>query len=343
MTYELLGRKFFGFQIVSFGDAPMPLQSRFFRGDLALEACLVNDRSHVVPGTRGPHVRKIQKALALLDGALIAPSEVSAESYGPSTAKAVLDYKRVRRIINVSYQSTPDNIVGKMTIASLDLEMARGEGRPPLRGCLDETRASGGGGGFATSEGNVQAFGERTPSNVKPTVLRVAFQDALEENEIGIATPTRVLLLSARALKLLAPFKISLSTAFLGSFPFPLVIGERDGTDVEGVRKAAEKASPGSEGTLRVIFCKFKPTTSTGTSNGRITGIEGFQNFVLVNKEKVHPDFGTLLHEMIHCSHDSLMSDLVHDSDQNSIFSFGPNRTLVTNAHAAALRSAFFA
>jgi hypothetical protein len=278
-----------------------------------------------------------------LYGALIALDEVSSQSYGTSTATAVLNYKRVRRIINFSYQTTADNIVGKMTIASLDREMAKNEARPPLRGCLDETRPSGAGGGSSLREKNLQSVGDVAPPSIQPTILRVAFQDALGENEIGIATPTRILLLSAQAQRLLLPFKFTLRTQFLGFFPFPLAIGERDAGDVEGLRKAAEKASAGSEGTLRVIFCKFRPTTSTGTSNGRITGIEGFRNFALVNKEKAHPDFGTLLHEMIHCSSDNLMSDLAHDSDPNSIFSFGQKRTLVTNGHATSLRKAFFA
>ncbi len=30
----------------------MPLQSQLFRGDRALEACLVDDRAHLVTGTR---------------------------------------------------------------------------------------------------------------------------------------------------------------------------------------------------------------------------------------------------------------------------------------------------
>ena len=45
------------------------------------------------------------------------------QTYGPSTAAAVLSYKTKRQIINRSYQTTPDSIVGKMTIASLDAEM----------------------------------------------------------------------------------------------------------------------------------------------------------------------------------------------------------------------------
>src|ERR1700752_886085 len=320
----------------------MALQSRAFRGDKALEDCLVKDSAHLVVGTRGPHVRKVQEALMLLDGALIALDEASANLYGPSTAAAVLNYKRARQIINFSYQKTADNIVGKMTIDSLDKEMSKQEARPPLRGCLDENRPSNTRPASITSRTASQSFAVVTGPTVAPKVLRIAFQDALGENEIGIATPTRILLLSARALKLIKPFNFRLKTQFLGSFPFPKLIGERDSSDVEGVRRAAEKASPGLETDLRVIFCKFLPTTSTGTSNGGITGIEGFKNFVLINKEKVHPDFGTLLHEMIHCSDDNLMSDAAHDEDRTSIFSFGPNRSLVTNAHVTALKGAFF-
>jgi hypothetical protein len=320
----------------------MPLQSRLFKGDRALESCLIDDRAHVVAGAQGAHVRKLQQALALLDGALIALNEVSGQLYGATTVAAVLAYKRTRKIINFSYQTTADNIVGKMTIASLDREMAKSEGRAPLRGCLDETRPSASR-GAASSQATVQGFAAGGSTNAPATVLRIAFQDALGENEIGIATPTRILLLSAQAQRLLRPFNFTLRTEFLGSFPFPLAVKETDSGDVEGIRKAAQKASASSETTLRVIFCKFRPTTSTGTSNGRITGIEGFKNFVLINKEKVHPDFGTLLHEMIHCADDDLMSDFAHDSDLTSVFSFGPRRTVVKPIHVIALRKAFFA
>jgi peptidoglycan hydrolase-like protein with peptidoglycan-binding domain len=320
----------------------VPLQSKIFRGDRALDACLVDDKAHIVEGSRGPHVRKLQQALAVLDGALIGLDEVSSELYGPNTAAAVLSYKRARKIINFSYQTTADNIVGKMTIATLDREMLKGEARPPLRGCLDETRPSGTRGGAAIAAANASGFAEGAPGNAPATVLRIAFQDALGENEIGIATPTRMLLLSAKALKLFRPFNFQLQTEFLGSFPFPKAIAERDEIDVGGLRKAAQKANPGSDSSLRVIFCKFLPTTSTGTSNGAVTGIEGFKNFVLVNKEKVHPDLGTLAHEMIHCSDDFLMSDLLHEKDLNNIFSFGPNRTIVSSEHVTSLRKCFF-
>jgi hypothetical protein len=103
----------------------MRLQSELFRGEPKLEAAAVSDPAHIVPGATGPHVRKIQTALFLLDGAAIADGELRRTFYGPSTAGAVLAYKHKRNIINRSYQTQADNIVGKMTIASLDSEMQK--------------------------------------------------------------------------------------------------------------------------------------------------------------------------------------------------------------------------
>ena len=101
----------------------MPLKSNLFKGDAKLNACLVNDAAHLTEGTTGDHVGKVQVALADLDGLDIEASELLTKRYGPSTAAAVLKYKQKRTIINRSYQSREDAIVGKMTIASLDDEM----------------------------------------------------------------------------------------------------------------------------------------------------------------------------------------------------------------------------
>ena len=109
----------------------MGLRSELFRGDAKLEAAAVADPSHIKLGARGDHVLKIQQALIELDGA-----SLDADSaYGPATASAVLAYKKKRKIINRSYQSQADNIVGKMTIAALDEEMLAAERAPgdPIR------------------------------------------------------------------------------------------------------------------------------------------------------------------------------------------------------------------
>lgn len=96
-----------------------------FKGDPKLEACLINDAAHIKLNASGPHVSKIQHALIRLDDLKIDANELSKGIYGPSTAAAVLKYKRKRKIINFSYQSHEDDIVGKLTIASLDDELAR--------------------------------------------------------------------------------------------------------------------------------------------------------------------------------------------------------------------------
>ncbi|CAM5774280.1 hypothetical protein LMIY3S_04459 [Labrys miyagiensis] len=105
----------------------MALQSSLFRGDPQLEAAAQLDSAHVTPGSRGPHVGKIQRALIELEGARLTPDE----AYGPATAAAVLSYKQKRSIINPAYQTQADNIVGKLTIASLDREMFARENVPP--------------------------------------------------------------------------------------------------------------------------------------------------------------------------------------------------------------------
>jgi hypothetical protein len=102
----------------------MALTSIFFRDDPQLQACLVNDPSHVPPGSVGAHVLKLQQAVILLDDAKVEARETRLQQYGTSTSAAVLAYKTKREIINRGYQQSPDNIVGKMTIARLDAEMA---------------------------------------------------------------------------------------------------------------------------------------------------------------------------------------------------------------------------
>jgi hypothetical protein len=105
----------------------MGLQSQLFRGDPRLEAAAVSDPAHITRGASGPHVHKIQTALMRVDNASISPIEVQGSTYGASTAAAVLAYKRKRGIINRSYETQADDIVGKMTMASLDSELLRRE------------------------------------------------------------------------------------------------------------------------------------------------------------------------------------------------------------------------
>lgn len=101
----------------------MALSSQLFRRNKRLQDCLVSDRAHVTPGSRGLHVQLIQFAVLTLQNGQILGNEIMSATYGPSTAALVLAYKKRRKIINTAYQKTPDNIVGKMTIAALDFDM----------------------------------------------------------------------------------------------------------------------------------------------------------------------------------------------------------------------------
>lgn len=102
----------------------MPLKSRLFQGDKRLEACLTQDPQHVTVGCEGDYVSRIQSAVMTLGELAIDGAELRDGYYGPSTARAVLDYKQRRGIINFTYQRSADSIVGKMTMARLDFEMS---------------------------------------------------------------------------------------------------------------------------------------------------------------------------------------------------------------------------
>lgn len=108
------------------------LKSDLFKGDARLEACATTPSAHVAPTTpfeKGEHVAKIHAALLNMQPTpAIEVTEKRQLTYGPTTAAAVLEYKRARGIINPAYQSTPDNIVGQMTIKAMDAELIRGEG-----------------------------------------------------------------------------------------------------------------------------------------------------------------------------------------------------------------------
>jgi hypothetical protein len=101
----------------------MALRSLWFKGNNRLQQCLISDLSHVKRGDQGEHVLLIQEALTMLDNARLDQAELRSCRYGSSTASAVKAYKTKRAIINYSYQTSPDDIVGRMTMQALDEEM----------------------------------------------------------------------------------------------------------------------------------------------------------------------------------------------------------------------------
>jgi len=115
------------------------LQSELFRGNDKLERCAKINADHLKKGATGDAVSKIQEALVMLTNAIIIGDDIATQSYGDSTADAVLAYKGPpRNIINQSYQSAPDNIVGIMTIDRMDKDMAALEAKIP--GMIESAR-----------------------------------------------------------------------------------------------------------------------------------------------------------------------------------------------------------
>lgn len=108
----------------------MTLKSKTFANDQQLKDCARLDSAHLTIGAKGDSVAKVQAALEYLDDLTIEQKELDSQTYGPSTAAAVLAYKQKRKIINYTYQKTADNIVGIMTITRLDEELAAAEEAP---------------------------------------------------------------------------------------------------------------------------------------------------------------------------------------------------------------------
>lgn len=110
----------------------MALKSSLFSANPRHQACQTNDFAHYVLGQSGPHIADVQAVLNLLDDLVIDDAEREAQRYGRSTAAAVLAFKRKRKIVNRTYQTAEDNIVGKMTITALDDGLAAFEANAKL-------------------------------------------------------------------------------------------------------------------------------------------------------------------------------------------------------------------
>jgi hypothetical protein len=326
----------------------MALRSTILGDDPALQACLIKDSAHVVPGARGAHVAKIQKALLLLDKARVDVSELRIKLYGPTTAAAVLAYKRKRRIINPAYQTTADDIVGKMTIARLDEELVAIDSR------VGSDRAvcgsPGGGPVFALDRSRNVTGVNDPPLKRHGKSIRFIWQDTQAAVDLGGGA--RLLFpFVARALELMLPH--GLDFAISDSAPFAAALGpvvpdfEKVLTGSQAscfsVREAAERVLVTGPDTLRVICCPFsdKDNQFNGVTDGGTVGGSTFPKFCLINVRKHNPDNATLLHEMLHAARVPFPP---HDSDVRSVFAEASvPRDRLRPEHAEKLANADFA
>jgi hypothetical protein len=329
----------------------VPLQSELFRDDAALQACLVKDTAHIVKGARGQHVAKIQSALGIIEGALIDSVELANSVYGPSTASEVLAYKRKRDIVNRTYQQRADDIVGKMTIASLDREIFEGEQRPSPKSCQEPVKTGGAAGVAVRSQSRRNLVGDAPQPQQFPAILSVLFQLVRIRGKLGAQSFAIVAETLRRANELTVPLGMSVRSINGFSFDFSARVKFDSSAQIEGLRRAGEKAMPGFEAAVRVLICPLfdgdgDPDLKTNaiSTSAVDENKKPFKRFIVINSHLLRKDRGTLLHEMIHCSDESLMGEIgVHDLDGSAgIFSWDPQRTKVFPERATALRNAFF-
>lgn len=324
----------------------MPLRSRLFKGDSALEACLVRDPAHVLVGAMGDHVGKIHSALVVLDCAQIDRAEWSVKRYGSSTAAAVLAYKKKRRIINFTYQTQADDIVGKMTIAALDNEMVAFENRSlRVPSCGDPVGQVCGGIKAFTASGDVRASPAAAPRfSAKLRVIWQPTAAAVKEAQ------NRALVMVPKANDILRP----LGMEIVSPVPFPdTTVPNNDivdpgfGADILRVRQDADKQRSGFSDAVRIIPCPFVPTDprtfglTDGGTGASIPELRAFRDFILINVRETRPDQLTLLHELIHAATGLTAAD--HDHDPSSVFSESDHRSVLRDEHAEGLSKAFFA
>jgi hypothetical protein len=330
----------------------MALLSNLFRGDANLSACQSKDAAHLTIGARGEHVAKVQFALFALDSSAVDRNEVRSQTYGPSTAKAVLAYKTKRKIINTAYQNTPDNIVGKMTITRLDEDMRFFEqthrgfgecgpaqsvpGAPPVLAGLQPRGSSlvGGPGPKLTQlSKTLHIYCSITSKAASEGGFPLAQQIQKAKN-----------VLSLHGLTLIVEFGGSPGFADTIPFPYGLVLDE----DVALLRKASEATRPGAEKIVRIIACPRSVNQHIGETFRNIT-VDGklFPPFAVLNSNSVASDGATLVHEMIHAAHDTAVG---HDGETNSVFFGDPKlgqvtveRTVLRPDRALTLSKAFFA
>jgi hypothetical protein len=242
-----------------------------------LEACLVQDAAHMTRGAAGNHVAKVQFALLMLDGLEIDLAETAAKIYGRATAAAVLAYKNKRRIINYSYQTQADDIVGKMTIASLDREVRLRECQRLHACCGDPVRSGATAGTFGLSE-------VTAPALVSGPVAEESFTRTLNVywsiTRAALRAGRDHLKYADKAGDLVSRFGMNIALTPGGPYqdvvPNDDIVDPRYNTDTLRIRKASEDRRPGLPNVLRVISCPFVPGTEYAVTDSGTVGRRTF-------------------------------------------------------------------
>ena len=234
------------------------LTSNLFQNDRALNACLIDDAAHILREARGKHVAKIQMALTLVDNAKIALIELMESHYGPTTTAAVLAYKTKRRIINYSYQTRPDSIVGKITIAALDKELLLRERTARRTHCCVDAVESGRPSASSSAAVHNLGFAVGAPnvSPAPPPKLLPGNPDICWQPSRGAGTAANsALTYLSKALAILKPFRLGIVSSVTAPpdrpFPHDIEVDPDNDDHCWGLRTMAEKVRPGGPNSIQ--------------------------------------------------------------------------------------------
>ncbi|MEO8805615.1 MAG: hypothetical protein ABI433_06010 [Burkholderiaceae bacterium] len=335
----------------------MGLLSLLFRGNAALEACAVRDEAHILVGAKGEHVAKIQFALFRIDRSTIDRNELVSQTYGNSTAAAVLQYKQRRAIINRSYQSAADNIVGKMTIAALDRELLSVQRPFPMTGDCAQSLLEVSPPQFAQQAAAIRdpkAFGAPkivSGPDEKPVPLNSLVSIFISQTTASRLDGFPIARQVDFARDALFEHGITLSLAFGNPIADTIPFNDNllfDDNLIQ-LRKMSEDIRPGIPQVLRVIVCRMAAHFGE-TKRNVVIGTQTVRPFCLLNSQERDPNDTTLLHEMIHASLDGP----AHDSEPNSVFFDNhslspaiprleaPRRSVLKNNRAKSVATSFY-
>jgi hypothetical protein len=336
----------------------MSLSSILFRGNAALEACAIRDQAHILQGAKGEHVGKIQFALFRLDNLVIDRNELVSQTYGKSTAAAVLQFKTRRGIVNPAYQKQADNIVGKLTVAALDKELLGVQQFLPMVGDCARSLASpltspsaSTAAAFGINPGRRPLPNPGPPPSDKPVPLNSLVMIFISQTTGSLLDGFPIDRQVKFARDVLFEHGVNLQLAFGNPIADTIPFSENLVFDdnLMQLRKLSEDMRPGFPQVLRVIVCRM-PAHFGETKRDVRLGSQIVKPFVLLNSQERAPNDTTLLHEMIHAS----LKGPDHDTDPNSVFFDNhfrkpgippeeiPKRVLLTPNRAQSVATSFF-
>lgn len=276
-----------------------------------------------------------------MDRSKIEVSELRRQTYGPSTAAAVLAFKQKRKIINPAYQKTADNIVGKMTIARLDKELLAADQAPSSNHVVCSTT----GGSVAGARSIAEPLVGKPSTPRENAVLRILIQQTEGAAQVGGAVRA-IFDHFQRAAEIMAVHGLRFPEGQLLDFVGPSVpdferIIPGSQASCFSVREAAERVLPGRADTVRIIYCPFVDNAGARgvTDGGTCAGVT-FPKFCLISVNPLQFNPPTMLHEMIHAAKPIFLE---HDKDPNSVFSEALDSKVLPNVHAKSLADSFFA